>query len=178
MDQPHRITAILALLAAATVGGAWYATRGGQPPPVPTVAVASAGIITIHVASAVLRPGLVEVPRGARVADGIAAAGGAGLDADLRAVNLAAPLADGQQLRVPELSDGEPISPSDGGLVRVNVAAVHEIEQLPGVGPVLAARIVDHRDHHGPFTTVEDLLDVPGIGEGKLASLRESVLVP
>jgi competence protein ComEA len=94
-------------------------------------------------------------------------------------VNLAAPLADGQQLSVPRVSaDGEAAAVAGDGRVRLNLAGVEELETLPGVGPVLAERIVAYRQEHGPFAVVEDLLDVPGIGEGKLAALRDAVLVP
>jgi competence protein ComEA len=64
------------------------------------------------------------------------------------------------------------------GRVRLNLAGIEELETLPGVGPVLAERIIAYREQHGPFAVVEDLLDVPGIGEGKLAALRDAVLVP
>ena len=111
------------------------------------------------------------------MADAVVSAGGALPEADLHRVNLAAPLADGQQLVVPSEDEPSP-GASDEGRVRVNVAGVEELEELPGVGPVLAQRIFDHRDEHGPFVAVEDLLEVPGIGEGKLAALREAVLLP
>jgi competence protein ComEA len=166
------------VLVAAAGAGAWYAGRSPDPPPlsVQRDAVAERGLITVHVAGAVLFPGLYEVPRAGRVADAIVAAGGARPDADLRAVNLAAPLSDGQQLAVPMLAEGGEVAAD--GRVRINVAGPEELERLPGVGPVLAERIAAHRQEHGPFTVVEDLLDVPGIGEGKLAALREAVLVP
>ena len=134
--------------------------------------------LTIHVSGAVAGPGLVSLPSGSRVADAVVAAGGALPGADLGSLNLAAPLVDGQQLVVPypALTDGTPVA-SDGR-VRINTADATALEGLPGVGPVLAQRIVAHRDAHGPFVTVEDLLEVPGIGESKLAALRDSVIVP
>lgn len=139
--------------------------------------------LTVHVSGAVARPGLVEVPDGARVADAILAAGGATTEADLAALNLAEPLADALHLRVPAI--GDPPDATDRGMgapadgkVRVNVATRTELEALPGIGPVLAQRIVEHREAAGPFATVEDLLDVPGIGERVLASLRDRVVVP
>jgi competence protein ComEA len=159
--------------------GLWYAARSPEPPPVAVSPVlAGSGVITVHVAGAVRVPGLVEVPGGSRVADAIVAAGGVMPGADLQGVNLAAPLADGQQLVVPLEVDGSPGAAAADGRIRINVAGAAELEGLPGVGPVLAQRIVDYRDQHGPFTVVEDLLDVPGIGEAKLEALRESVLVP
>jgi competence protein ComEA len=145
------------------------------------IALADDAGLTVHVSGAVAQPGLVNVPAGARIADAVSAAGGALPDADLRALNLAAPVRDGEQVAVP----GQSESLADGGAavdgagrVRINVADAVELQALPGVGPVLAERIVSHRDEHGSFAAVEDLLDVSGIGEGKLASLRDSVVVP
>jgi len=177
VDRMSWVGAAVAVIIAAGAGF-WFAGRAPAPPPV----VVDRGplptsTLTIHVAGAVGDPGLVTVPAGSRVADAIVAAGGALPGADLGSVNLAAPLADGQHLRIPAPDEGIE-TPSGGGLVRINVAGVEELQQLPGVGPVLAERILGYREQHGPFATVEDLLDVPGIGEGKLASLREAVLVP
>lgn len=170
-----------ALVAAAAVSiGIWYAARAPDPPPLSVDPGGNTGrTITVHVAGAVVSPGVVRVPAGSRVGEAIAAAGGALPDADLARVNLAAPLGDGQQLLVPPISpDGEVGALAGDGRVHLNLASVEELETLPGVGPVLAQRIVAHRAEHGPFRTIEDLLDVPGIGEGKLAALRDAVLVP
>ena len=151
------------------------------PPAIVSSGDAEPGLVTVHVSGAVADPGLVGVTDGARVADAIAAAGGSISGADLSAINLAAPVRDGDQIVVP--------APSVPGLVavvgvetdarvRLNGASAAELETLPGVGPVLAERIITHRESHGPFTEMEDLLDVPGIGESKLATLREHVAVP
>ena len=133
--------------------------------------------LTVHVSGSVASPGLVSLPSGSRVADAIVAAGGALPGADLAALNLAAPLVDGQQLVVPQADDGMTAAPADGR-VRINTADATALEILPGVGPVLAQRIIAYREINGPFRTVEDLLEVPGIGEGKLAEIRDSVIVP
>jgi competence protein ComEA len=125
----------------------------------------------------VARPGLVEVPASARIADVIVAAGGASADAELDAVNLAAPVGDGQHIDIPSRDDPSARTSSSGKLA-LNQADVQALETLPGVGPVLAQRIFDFREAHGAFETVEDLLDVPGIGESKLAALRDAVTVP
>lgn len=167
-----------------SVGAVWFGRRSPQPPPAirsaaVTVGSASADTITVHVSGAVAAPGLVSVSREGRVADAVAAAGGALPEARLGSLNLAAPVRDGEQIDVPSPSpDGDPPAVTESGTVRVNVATPTELEVLPGVGPVLAARIAAHRDDHGPYGSVEDLLDVPGIGEGKLASLRDFVVVP
>lgn len=176
---------IVALGAAGAVGIGLLVVGGGspQPPPIPVrpaVVADEPGEITVHVSGAVTQPGLVTVPANARIADAVAAAGGALPAARLGSLNLAAPIRDGQLILVPAL-DGSPTPGLPEGVrttVRVNTATADELEQLPGVGPVLAERIVAHREARGPFGVVEDLLDVPGIGEAKLASLRDHVLVP
>lgn len=166
-------------MAGAVAAGMWLFAPSPEPPPLIQSPVPAHRIVTVHVSGAVAAPGLVSVDGGARVADAIAAAGGALPAADLGRLNLAAPISDGQQLVVPAASGGTMAGePAADGRVRINVADATTLEALPGVGPVLAQRIVAHRQANGPFAVVEDLLDVPGIGEGKLASLRDSVLVP
>jgi len=172
-------------LAAAVVGGwIWFGLDRPEPAPLVTpspTAAAAVGSITVHVAGEVRVPGLVEVGAQARVADAVAAAGGATRNADLTGLNLAAPIHDGEQIVVPS-RDGVASTGSGGavadGKVRINQATPSELEELPGVGPVLAGRIHAYREEHGPFASVDDLLDVPGIGEGKLAALRDAVIVP
>ena len=139
--------------------------------------------VVVHVSGRVLRPGLVRVDASARVGDVIVAAGGALSDARLEEINLAAPVMDGAQVVVPgpraRLGMGN--STNGGGSskrVSLNQASPAQLEDIPGVGPVLAQRIVDFRESKGPFREVEDLLDVSGIGEKKLAELREYVVLP
>ncbi len=177
------------LLLIAIVAGVFWGSRSPEPLPavlatsVPT-STAPGDSLTVHVAGYVMSPGLVELATGARVADAVAAAGGLRPGADTTAINLATPLRDGDQVLIPGPSDqdghpsaGAPATDGDGR-VRVNQANQAELETLPGVGPVLAQRILDFREEHGPFQTVEDLLDVPGIGEAKLASLRDHLIIP
>ncbi len=159
--------------------------------------------VVVHVAGAVAVPGVVVLRPGARVADAIDAAGGAAADADTDQLNLARPLSDGEQVRVPRAGEdasawaqqpagsgtaqaaggqggGDPAGAQggqDGGLINLNTADAAALEELPGIGPALAERIVSHRGSHGPFATVEDLLDVPGIGQAKLEALRERATV-
>ena len=171
---------LIALVFAAVV---WYGRTAPQPVPLELgdPGRSAPESITVHVAGEVQSPGLVQVAAEARVADVVAAAGGSTRRADLSRLNLAAPVTDGQQVVVPGLrSDAAETGAAvaDDGKVKVNQATVGELESLPGVGPVLAARIAAHRDEHGPFAVVEDLLDVPGIGEGKLETLRDSVVLP
>lgn len=151
---------------------------------------ATDGTVTVHVAGAVVRPGLVELPGSARVADAIRAAGGAVDGGDAGRLNLAAILVDGSRIYVPMLGEGDPAvevpverpaevtSPgtsSASAPVDVNTADAAALDELPGVGPATAAAIVTERDTNGPFVTVDDLDRVPGIGPAKLAALRDLV---
>jgi competence protein ComEA len=190
----------------ALAAGAWWLLR---PPPVPatelslprapaatgaprsTATTAAPGIV-VHAAGAVVSPGVLSLPAGARVADLLTAAGGPAPDADLDRVNLAAPLADGQRVWFPRIGEvAPPPVPGEGGPappaggdgtaggapVDLNTATVDQLEALPGIGPTIAAAIVEHRDRSGPFRSVDDLLDVAGIGPSRLEQLRELVTV-
>ena len=148
----------------------------------------AAGELVVHVVGQVGAPGLVRVPTGSRVADALAAAGGATAGADLARVNLARPVVDGEQLLVPlpgevvaAPSGGAAASSGDGGpgggLVDLNQADLAALDSLDGIGPVLAQRILDWRQEHGRFTSVEELGEVTGIGDTLLARLRETVTV-
>lgn len=147
-----------------------------------TVAVDDARppIVYVHVFGAVASPGLYRLEEGARVVDVIAAAGGLIAEADETAINLARPLADGEQLRVPAVGEepaaAEATDPGDGR-VNLNTADIPALDTLPRVGPAIAQRIIDWRETNGAFTSVEDLLSVPGIGEKMLAGLRDLVTV-
>jgi competence protein ComEA len=128
----------------------------------------------------VARPGLVTLPTGARVADALEAAGGLLPEADPTSVNLAAVVADGQQVSVGVPGAPAPSSdsvPSAAGPLDLNTAGVAELDALPGIGPVLAQRIVEHRTREGPFTSVDQLDDVPGIGPSIAAELAGLVRV-
>lgn len=137
----------------------------------------SQALIEVHVAGWVMSPGVVQLPEGSIVADAVEAAGGFRPGAQVHSINLAAGIRGGDQVFI-----GGPGSVVEGntgdGLVHINRAAAPELEALPGVGPVLAERIVVYREDNGPFDEVEDLLDVPGIGESKLASIRDLIRVP
>ncbi len=178
MDRSWIVAGAVALLAIG--GGVLLWPDQTAPPPIEIVAARPPDArITVHVSGAVARPGLVSLPADARIADAVRAAGGALPGAMLSGLNLAAPLADGQQVVVPSaVAGGAVAAGSADGRVHVNVADAADLEGLPGVGPVLAERIVAYRAEHGPFTAVEDLLDVPGIGEAKLAAIRDVVQVP
>lgn len=175
MDRSLLAAGSISLAAVVLALLAWPASR--EAPPLEIVAGRAERQVTVHVSGAVARPGLVVLHQDARVADAIVAAGGATGDAVLGSLNLAATVGDGTLLVVPSQSvDG--VGSVGDGLVRLNVATATDLQVLPGVGPVLAERIVAYRESVGSFGAVEDLLDVPGIGEAKLAAIRDLVLVP
>jgi competence protein ComEA len=155
--------------------------------PAVSTAVAGGEVVLAHAAGAVHRPGLYELTAGDRVADLIEAAGGATRAADLDRVNLAAPVADGSQVIVPRRGEPTAAAPTTGtpatgpeepaAPVDLNLAGPDELETLPGIGPATSAAIIEYRDANGPFASVEDLIDVPGIGEAKLAALAGLVSV-
>ena len=155
-------------------------TAGAAPDDRPTVTTAP---LLVHVLGAVAEPGLVELAAGARVVDAVAAAGGFTADADPAGVNLARPVVDGEQLRVlaigeapPPASGGGPSSAgADDGLVHLNTADVAALDTLPRIGPALAQRIIDWREANGPFTSIDQLLDVAGIGDAVFSGLADRV---
>lgn len=142
------------------------------------------GPVVVHVAGAVNSAGVFELPAGARVIDAVDAAGGLAADAEAGRVNLAAEVVDGAQIYVPAVGETPPVvtgaGPADdgteGGLVNINTATAAQLDALPGIGPATAAAIIDHRERNGPFASPDGLLDVRGIGEAKLAQLREMVV--
>jgi competence protein ComEA len=178
---------LVPLLALLTVAGSRLAGVGANEGPEAVAQLERVGgdggggpapRLIVHVVGAVRRPGLLRLKEGARVADALARAGGPTRKADLSAVNLAAPLADGQQVvvpaRLPAGSAPGAAAPA-GGKVSLAVATVDQLDELPGIGPITAQKIVDWRTSHGPFRSVEDLDDVPGIGPARIEQLRDLV---
>jgi competence protein ComEA len=149
----------------------------------PVAAPAERPVLVVHVVGRVGRPGLYRLREGARIADAVRRAGGARRGADLAALNLAAPLVDGVQVLVPARAKTGAVIPAatgsarDGsvGPVSLSSATVEELDELPGIGPITAEKIVDYRSEHGPFGSVDDLDAVPGIGPARLEQLRELV---
>lgn len=172
------VVVILAL--AVTVG---IGLLRGATTPIETVTADSApdGVdavdLYVHVSGAVAAPGLYRLREGARVVDAVAAAGGFAEGADEGAVNLARPLGDGEQLAVPLIGAPEQGGSGGDGRVNLNTATEAELDTLPRIGPALASRILRWREENGRFTSVDDLLAVPGIGEKMLESLRSLVTV-
>lgn len=169
--------------------GAGAATAAGAVVgPAPTTTVAPA-VVLAHAAGAVRAPGVYSLTTGARVKDLLDAAGGPAIDADLERLNLAAPLVDGSQVFVPRL--GQVVPPAAGagappvgggpavpaGPVDLNTATLEQLDALPGVGPATATAILAERDKRGAFGSVDDLLDVRGIGPAKFEALQDLVTV-
>jgi competence protein ComEA len=135
--------------------------------------------LVVDVAGAVRRPGLYHLATGSRVADALAAAGGASARAEVAAVNLAAPLADGEQVLVPVRSAAGAAAPggsAGAGPVDLNSATAEQLDALPGVGPSTAEKIIAYRQAHGPFRSLAELDAVPGIGAGRIAQLKGLVV--
>ena len=148
----------------------------------------AAGVVVAHVAGAVARPGLYRLGGAPRVADALDAAGGPAADADLDSVNLAAAVADGERVYVPRKGEAPPPgvaaagvggvgSSTAAGPLDLNTATAEQLEDLPGVGPSTASAILAYRQEHGRFRSVDELLEVRGIGEARLAELRPKVRV-
>ncbi len=146
-----------------------------------TTNTTSGGSLHVHAAGAVTHPGVVEVPAGSRVTDVVAAAGGPATDADLNQVNLAALVADGERVYIPRQGEvgaglatagGATSSSEKNAIVNLNEADETQLETLPGVGPATAKAIVDYRAEHGRFRSVDDLLNVRGIGPSKLEQIK------
>lgn len=186
LDRRRVIVAAIALFLVLAVGGRML-LRSGEAAPVHVRAVAparpaAAPRLFVHVVGAVRAPGLYRLPQGSRVADAVARAGGATPKAQLELVNLAAPIADGQQIVVPRrgtagggavTGGGGPVAPS--GPVHLNSATLEQLDALPGVGPVTAQKILAYRQEHGAFGSVDELDAIPGIGPARLDELRDLV---
>jgi competence protein ComEA len=159
------------------LGGSARAGRGGAES-----GGAGRGEVYVHVAGAVRRPGLVRVPAGARVAEAVFRAGGPGRKADLTGVNLAAQVEDGQQVVVPAAgavvsATGQAGAPAGSTGVKPSLgsATVEQLDEIDGIGPTLAERIVEYRTENGGFGSLDELQDVDGIGEKRLETLREAL---
>lgn len=164
-----------------------------EPPPPTATPVPSAtpSPLRVYVSGEVQRAAVYELPPGSIVADAIEAAGSFGPDAAVELINLARPLADGMHVYVPandEVSQGQPLlfdvgepaaeeGEPDNAPVNINTAGLEALDTLPGVGPAIAQSIIDHRQQNGPFTTIEDIMNVSGIGPAKFEQMKEMIAV-
>lgn len=178
------VLAFVVLVAAGKLIGGNEAS-GGAKPRARLVASGkpSQGAIYVDVSGAVRRPGLYKLAAGSRVNDALVKAGGATRDGDLTLINRAATLSDGEQVLVPLKPDpaalasgGQGSAAPVSGPLRLNFATVEQLDELPGIGPATAQRIIDYRLANGPFKSVDELDEVSGIGPARLAELRELVV--
>jgi competence protein ComEA len=184
LSRKHVVLLALALLALLALAGKRLAATGAAQRPQATavalepVAAPARARLVVHVVGAVRRPGLYRLAEGARVADAVARAGGAVRRAELSSVNLAAPLADGAQVLVPlRQLPGTAAAPATASPAKVSLASatLDQLDELPGVGPVTAQKILDYRAQHGPLRSVDDLDAIPGIGPARIEQMRDLV---
>ncbi len=185
LTRTHRRLLAVGIVAAAAVVllAPRVLHRGGAPAAVVPLRTATRArvattALVVDVAGAVARPGLYHLPSGTRIADAVAAAGGLSAKADSTLVNLAAPLADGEQVLVPVRGAAAAAggAPSPTAPVDLNTATPDQLDALPGIGPATAEKIIAYRQAHGPFRAVDELEGVPGIGPSKLAQLKGLVI--
>jgi competence protein ComEA len=195
--SPRQLALYGLALLALIVFAAWYAGHGAgtsaaAPRAAPPLAVQGTpkGALVVHVAGAVRHPGVYRMRAGSRVDDAVARAGGARRRADLSALNLAAELEDGRQVLVPLRAAAMAAAGAAAGTgstatavatpavpLNLNTATPEQLDELDGIGPATAQHIIEYREAHDGFGSVEELDQVPGIGETRLAALREKVRV-
>jgi competence protein ComEA len=190
---------VLPKSAGPTAAGAVVLAPVASPSP-PSAGAASSGAaasaapdVVVYVCGAVRSPGVVRLRAGSRVTDALEVAGGPTAKAELAAVNLAAPVTDGEQIVVPERGAAAvaaaPASGASGSsaagagagvpgaLINVNTASLEQLDQLDGVGPSTAQKIIDYRSANGGFKTIDEIKNVPGIGDAKFAAMKDSITV-
>jgi competence protein ComEA len=187
----YALAAVLAVAVAIKLLAPHHGSHGAAPvriasgPEVPVARGDARGGLYVHVAGAVRRPGLYRVPPDSRVAAAIDRAGGAARKADLTAVNLAQRLEDGQQVIVPKAgaatavgtapASGQAGAAGAGGKLSLGTASAEQLDSLDGIGPTLAKRIVEYRQAHGGFRSLDQLRQVGGIGEKRFDTLRDGL---
>jgi competence protein ComEA len=187
VDRRRVLVAGVVIVVLLALGGRFLlhsSAPASVPPPVHIAAstsTAARAMIFVNVVGAVRRPGLYRLREGSRVAAAVARAGGATRHAQLELVNLAALVADGEQVVVPRRGAGGVVAIGPGGAgagggpVHLNSATLEQLDTLPGIGPVTAQKILDYRQQHGAFASVDELDAVPGIGPARLEQLRDVV---
>jgi competence protein ComEA len=165
------------------VGVLFLITRPPKGFPITLIPAPTTAPITIYISGKIMQPGLYRLPSGSRVNDAILAAGGFSEDANNEALNLAEILEDGEKVDVPGLQkplSTESITRSVNPaiiLVNINSAMVNELDSLPGIGPIIAQAIIDYRDANGPFKKIEDIVDVPRIGQVTFDNIKDLITV-
>lgn len=194
LDFDRRQLALLAgILIAAVLATLFFTRKPAQPQTAPLVPVSAptsptasaspspSGEVVVEVAGKVRRPMVVTLPKGARVMDALDAAGGAKPGVDTTDQNLARVLVDGEQIRIGLApATAQPVTGSSTGttsLININTADLTVLQEIPGVGPVLAQRIITYREQNGGFTSVEQLTEVSGIGEATFAQMQPLITV-
>ena len=186
MPMFKKSLAVLLILVAATIGGTMYGyyseqetlalDAGTNMPPEPPRSV------TVYVSGEVKKPGLVILPEGKRVGDAVNEVGGVIETADIDRVNMAALLEDGMHIRVPEnqkfgSKTAVPAGNDTDGRININTANEKELQELPGIGPAMSARIVEYREENGNFKKIEDIKKIRGIGNAKFEKLKDKVTI-
>lgn len=161
-------------------GGLAFAGEQAESAPAPDAGLeATAGDVVVHVAGEVERPGVYRLPSGSRVTDAIERAGGVSARAAPDSINLAAKLADGQQVVIPASAgpsaSGATTATATEGPISLGTATVEQLDTIEGIGPVTAAEIIEFRDQHGGVSSIEDLDQISGIGPATMESLRASL---
>ena len=168
-----------ALFVSMNISGKAEALPAIKVPEAPTIAP----VVVVDVAGKVKKPGVYKLPSGSRAVDAVTAAGGAKPGVDLSDINLAHVLTDGEQILVgaPKISTNSRAKSSKkikvNGPININTANLAQLDALPGVGPVIAARIISYREKNGPFKTIEELRKVPGMGASKFAQLQSQIRI-
>ena len=172
-------------------GGIYASTRAPQGESVELRPAPTPEPLRVHIAGAVVRPGVYDLDDGSRVADAVEAAGGFVAEADKNALNLAAFLDDGERLDIPfvagfvpeeeqgfvVITEGTPSPLAGEELVNINTASIEELDKLPGIGQTTAVRIIDYRTANGPFGTIEDIINVSGIGTATYDDIKDLITV-